>query len=143
VTFASEPLTRDTEVTGPITARLFASTTARDTDFVIKVVDVFPDDSTTPQPGYWNHVSTGNIKGTFRSYKGRYATATAIPTGKVVQYEIQARPTSYLFKKGHRIAFIISSALVPKLMPNTLPAQVTIFHSAQYPSSVTLPIIPR
>jgi putative CocE/NonD family hydrolase len=143
VTYESAPLNHDVEATGPITARLFAKTTASDTDFVFKLIDVFPDaaQSAGPQPGFWNLVTLGNLKGTFRTYKGQFAEQTPIPTGQVVQYDIEGKPTSYLFKAGHRIAVMIESSDSPRLFPNPNPAMVTILHSPQYPSEITLPII--
>lgn len=146
VAYVSPPLAGDMELTGPVTAQLFASTSATDTDFVLKLVDVFPD---TPgaigpgRPGYWNLVTDGNISGVLRSYETGYRAATPIPPGKVVQFGIRLDPTSYLFRKDHRVALVVESADVPRLMPNPNPAQVTVYHSAQYPSRVVLPLIPR
>jgi putative CocE/NonD family hydrolase len=143
VAYVSPPLSKDMEATGPVTAKLFATTTAGDTDFVVKLVDVFPDTpgaSGPGRPGYWNLVTDGNIKGTFRSYATQYRRQTPIPAGKAVQFGVRLDPTSYEFKKGHRIAVIISSADVPRLMPNPNPAAVTILHSAKYPSQIVLPL---
>ena len=144
VTYISAPLARDVEVTGPVTATLYAKTTAKDTDFVFRLIDAFPSDQNGPrgtQRGFWKLATEGNLKGAFRTYKDDYAKATPIPTGKVVRYDVQGYPTSYLFKKGHRIAITISSSEAPMLLPNLNPAAVTIMHSAQYPSEITLPII--
>jgi len=142
VSYVSPPLTHDVEVTGPITASLFARTTSPDTDFVFKLDDVFPD---TPQadvqPGFWKRVTEGNLKGTFRTYKNNFVSQTPIPPGQVVQYDIEGYPTSYLFKKGHRIAVVIQSSDAPRLLPNLNPAVVTILHGPQFPSEITLPII--
>jgi predicted acyl esterase len=66
-----------------------------------------------------------------------------IPTGKVVSFGVRLDPTSYLFKKGHRVAVIVESADSPRLVPNPDPAQVTVLSSRQYPSQVVLPLIPR
>jgi hypothetical protein len=144
VVYETAPLTQDVEVTGPITATLFAQTTSPDTDFVFKVSDVNPTLSlqTNVPPGFWKYVTSGNLKGTFRTYANDYASESPIPTNTPVRYDIQGYPTSYLFKKGHRIAITIESSNMPRLLANLNPANVTILHGPQYPSQVTLPIIP-
>jgi putative CocE/NonD family hydrolase len=145
VVYQGAPLAQDTEVTGPITATLYASSTAADTDFVVKLLDVDPDDQMSQSeapPGYWHLVQPGYLKGTFRSYKSQYRTQTPIPVGQVVRYDIEVWPTSWLFRKGHRIGITVSSSDALAAGPNTNPAQVTIHHSAQYPSQIVLPLIP-
>jgi putative CocE/NonD family hydrolase len=146
VVYLGAPLTQDTEVTGPITATIYASTTAADTDFVVKLVDVDPDTQVAADeapPGYWHFVAPGYLKGTFRTYKSNYVKATPIPTGQVVKYEIQVWPTSWWFRKGHRIGITLASSDALSAGPNTNPAVVTIHHSPAYPSHITLPIIPK
>ena len=143
VSYLTPPLTRDVEVTGPISATLFAKTSSADTDFVFRIADVFPDSpAKEAQPGFWKFVTSGNLRGQFRSSFTGYQKLTPIPKGAVVRYDIEGYPTSYLFKKGHRIAFTIRSSNAPRLMPNTHPAKVTIMHGPSYPSSVKLPVIP-
>jgi putative CocE/NonD family hydrolase len=144
-TFASPPLTRGQEVTGPVTATLYATTTAADTDFVVKLVDIFPDGTysgTGPQPGYWNLVTQGNLKGTFRTFRGDYLKQTPIPTGEVVRFDVNLRATGYWLEKGHRLGVIVTSADFPREILNTNPAVVNVVTSTKYPSHVTLPLIP-
>jgi putative CocE/NonD family hydrolase len=146
--YLGQPLMQDTEVTGPIHATVYAASTAADTDFVIKLLDVEPNDPGQvadghAPPGFWHEVSPGYLKGTFRSYKSNYTTVTPIPVGKVVKYEIEIWPTSWMFRKGHRIGISIASSDSVAAGPNANPAQVTIYHSKQYPSQVTLPVIPK
>jgi putative CocE/NonD family hydrolase len=148
VAYLGSPLTHDTEVTGPITATVYASSTAADTDFVVKLLDVEPDDptqATGPHApgGFWHEVQPGYLKGTFRSYKTGYTHPVPIPAGKVVKYEIEIWPTSWMFMKGHRIGISIASSDSLAAGPNPNPAQVTIYHSKKYPSEVTLPVIPK
>jgi putative CocE/NonD family hydrolase len=148
VVYLGEPLKHDTEVTGPITATIYASTTAADTDFVVKLLDAEPEDGsgfdgTQAPPGFWHEVQPGYLKGTYRSYKSGYVKQTPIPVGKVVRYEIEVWPTSWYFKKGHRIGVAISSSDSLAAGPNPNPANVTIYHSKKYPSSITLPVIPK
>jgi hypothetical protein len=137
--YLTEPLTTDTEVTGPVTMDLVASTTAEDTDFVINVIDVFPDgapSATGPQPGYWNLAVHGQLKGTHRN---GYVRSEPIPPGEQITYHIELQPTSYLFRAGHRIGAQIESADASRSLPNPNPAVVTVFHS----STLTLPVVPR
>jgi putative CocE/NonD family hydrolase len=137
VSFLGGQVAKDTEVTGPITMRLYAKTTSSDTDFVVKLLDIAPNN------GSWTMVPTnGYLKGTFRSYKGDYRSQSDIPKGKVVAYDIQFYPTSWMFKKGHRIGIAIASGDVGEIYPNPNPAYVTVMHSAKYPSAIRLPIIP-
>jgi putative CocE/NonD family hydrolase len=146
--YLSQPLMRDTEVTGPITATIYASSTASDTDFVVKLLDVEPDDPTTfdgkhAPPGFWHEVQPGYLKGTYRSYKSGYVKQTPIPVGQVVRYDIEVWPTSWYFHAGHRLGITIASSDGLAAGPNTNPAQVTVYHSKKYPSRITLPIIPK
>jgi putative CocE/NonD family hydrolase len=145
VAFAATPLKADTEVTGPVTMHLCATTTAEDTDFVFKLVDVYPDEFVAqgPQPGYWKFVTEGQIKGQFRSEQLGYFHKWPIPPApKAVCYDIAAHPTSYVFKKGHSMAVIVQSADAVRYRPNTNPAVVTVVSTKQNPSFVTLPIRP-
>jgi putative CocE/NonD family hydrolase len=144
-TFVSPPASSGTELTGPVTATLYAKTTATDTDFVVKLVDVFPDGTysgTGPQPGYWSLVTQGNLKGTFRTFKDNYLKQTPIPANEVVKYEVQLRATGYWLEKGHSLGVIVTSADFPRETLNQNPAVVTVVSSPQYPSHVTLPVIP-
>jgi putative CocE/NonD family hydrolase len=148
VAYLGQPLAQDTEVTGPITATIYASSTAADTDFVVKLLDVEPNDPTQvtgphAPGGFWHEVQPGYLKGTFRTYKSGYVSPEPIPVGKVVKYEIEIWPTSWMFHKGHRIGLSVASSDSLAAGPNPNPAQVTIYHSAQYPSHVTLPVIPK
>jgi hypothetical protein len=137
VTFLGDVLTEDTEVTGPITMKLFATTTATDTDWVGKLIDVAPD-------GTWTHARTnGYLKSTFRSYTGDYVFQSDTPPGEVVEYDIQFYPTSWMFRAGHRIALSISSADLGEIYPNPNPAQISILYGPEHPSAITLPVIPQ
>jgi putative CocE/NonD family hydrolase len=137
VSFLGDPVAKDTEVTGPITMRLYAKTTSSDTDFVVKLLDVAPDGTST-------QVRTdGYLNGKFRGYQRDYRTESPIPTGKVVAYDVAFYPTSWMFKKGHRIGLAVASGDLGEIYPNPNPAVVEIEHSPQYPSAVTLPVIPH
>ena len=143
--FTSDPLASDLELTGPITVKLFAATSAVDTDFTAKLVDVRPD-------GYAHNLQDGIVR-------ARYRTSARQPSfitpGRVHEYTIDLWATSHVCKAGHRLRVEISSSNFPRFdrNPNTgavlgvddrlESAQQTIHHSAEYPSHIVLPIIPR
>ena len=143
--YTSEPLEQEMEITGPVTVQLFAASSARDTDFTAKLVDVQPD-------GYVRNLQDGIIRARYRDSK---ESPTFLTPGQVYTYTIDLWATSYLFRPGHQIRVEISSSNFPRFdrNPNTgAPsgeddrlqiASQTIHHSASYPSHITLPIIPR
>ena len=143
--YTSEPLPRDLEITGPISVRLFASSTAVDTDFTAKLVDVRPD-------GYAHNLQDGIIRARFRS---SVSEPSLIEPGRVYEYEIDLWSVSHLVKAGHQIRLEVSSSNFPRFdrNPNTgapigqdsrmETARQTVHHSGDYPSHVVLPIIPR
>jgi len=142
--YTTPPLEEDVEVTGPITVKLYASSSARDTDFTAKLDDVHPD-------GTSMLIELG-------VRRARYREGTAAPKlitpGEVLPYEIKVWPTSNVFKAGHRIRLEISSSNFPMWdrNPNTghpfaedaelQVADQVIHHDEEHPSSITLPIIP-
>ncbi len=137
LSYVTEPLVDPVEVTGPISMRLDAASSSTDTDWVVKLIDVYPPDTSEgPQPGYWNIVTTGWLKGTHRSSDVR---PEPIPPNVEVGYSIKVWPTSYLFQPGHRIGLMIGSADAARRLPNPNPAVNTVFHS----STITLPVVPR
>jgi uncharacterized protein len=133
------------EVTGPILVKLWAASSAVDTDFTAKLVDVAPS-------GYARNLTDGIIR-------ARYRASTAMPTliepERVYEYTIDLWATSHLFDTGHRIRVEISSSNFPRFdrNPNTgaafaqdatlRPAVQTILHDADHPSHIVLPIISR
>ncbi len=143
--YTSEPLHADTELTGPITVTLYAATTAPDTDFTAKLVDVRPD-------GFAHNLQDGIVRARYRSSAG---VPSPIAPGRVYRYDIDLWATSHLVRAGHRVRVDISSSNFPRFdrNPNTgaalgaddrlETAQQTVHHSAQYPSHITLPVIPR
>ena len=132
------------EVTGPITVTLYARTTAPDTDFTAKLVDVFPDGSAI-------NLANGIQRASFRA---SLSHPTPIRPGEVYRYEIHVWPTSNLFGQGHRIRLEISSSDYPQFAPNPNTgepfgssaawkvATQTILHDPGHPSSLILPVIP-
>jgi putative CocE/NonD family hydrolase len=142
LTYTTPILTEDVEVTGPISATLFAATSARDTDWMMKLVDVHPD-------GRAFNLTEGVIRARYR-----HNVEELLEPGKVYEYKIDLQVTSNLFKRGHRIRIQISSTDFPRYQrnPNTgdplledkelAPALQRVFHDARYPSRITLPVIP-
>ena len=143
--YSSPPLTEPLEVTGPITVKLYARTTAPDTDFTAKLIDVFPDGTAV-------NVANGVQRASFRE---SLSHPTPVTPGKVYAYEIHVWPTSNRFAPGHRIRLDISSSNFPHfdVNPNTgeplgknrrtLVVQNTVFHEDKRPSSVQLSLMPR
>jgi len=143
LTYTTAVLTDDVEVTGPITATLFAATQGRDTDWIVKLVDVHPD-------GRAFNLTDGVVRARYRN--GAEALLTP---GEVYEYHLDLQVTSNVFARGHRIRIQISSTDFPRLHrnPNTgepllddaalVPVVQSVFHDADHPSRVTLPVIPR
>ena len=143
--FSSPPLDREVEVTGPIVAHLWASSSALDTDWVVKVCDVHPD-------GYVLRLSDGMIRARYRRSQ---AEPSPLEPGRVEEYVIELLPTSNLFRRGHRIRVEVASASFPAFDRNLntgnplgadssgVPAVQLVHHDAEHPSHVVLPIIPR
>ncbi len=141
--YSTPPLEHDVEVTGPVTVTLYASSSARDTDFTAKVDDVYPD-------GTSMLIDYGIQRARYRKSE---TNPTLIEPGKIYQYTIHVWPTSNLFKAGHRIQLEISSSNFPMYdrNPNTghafaqdadlQVAEQTIYHDIHHPSEVTLPIV--
>jgi len=143
--FTSAPLEADIEVTGPIVIKLFAISSAVDTDFTGKLVDVWPN-------GKAYNLADGIVRARYRK---SVLNPEFIEPGKVYEYGITLRATSNVFKAGHRIRVQISSSNFPKWDRNpntghtigqdaeTQKAVQTIYHNGQYPSHILLPVIPR
>jgi putative CocE/NonD family hydrolase len=148
--FQTEPLAADVTVVGPISVRLFASSSAIDTDFTAKLVDVYPPSVDFPR-GFDLNLTDGILRARYRD--GRTKQEPIAP-GQVYQFEIRPFPTANVFKKGHRIRLDISSSNFPRfdVNPNTgeplgqnrrmIEANNTVYHSAARPSQVLLPVLP-
>jgi putative CocE/NonD family hydrolase len=145
--YATPPLEEPVEVTGAISATLFAASSARDTDWMARLVDLAPG-------GEAVHVVDGVVRARYR--RSRTHPSPLVPE-QVERYEVNLWATSRVFDRGHRIGVVISSSNFPKYdrHPNVyadlrkiterdfLRATQTIHHSAEYPSAVHLPIVPR
>jgi len=146
--YTSDPLKKDMEVTGPIRAQIFASSSAEDTDFVVKVSDVHPI-------GYSQNI-TPPLSGVIRArYRNSESEPSLLTPGHIYEFAVDLMFTSHVFKKGHRIRVSITSSYFPLIdrNPNTghpfgtdsemISAKQTIFHDDKHPSRIILPVIPR
>ena len=143
--YTSERLSQDVEVTGPIMLTLYAASSASDTDFSGTLVDVHPG-------GKAIIISEGIVRARFRD---SYESPTLLEPSKVYQFTIPIWETSNLFRKGHRMRLEVSRSNFPRFDRNLNtggdPATDTemqvakqrIHHEREYPSHITLPIIPR
>ncbi|TWU17235.1 Cocaine esterase [Novipirellula galeiformis] len=150
IVFQSEPLEEDLEVTGEIEVRLFASSSAVDTDFTAKLIDVYPPSSDWPG-GFDLNIGDGIVRARFRESLQKEVMMTP---GETYEFTIKLYPTSNVFKKGHRIRVDISSSNFPRfdVNPNTgeplnrhrmtKVAQQTLYHDSTRPSRIILPVIP-
>ena len=142
--YSSEPLKADTEITGPVTVDLWASSSAPDTDFTAKLDVVKPD-------GEVINLNNGIVRTAFRD---SLSSPQPADPGRPHEYQISVWPTSYLLRAGDVIRLEISSSDYPQFAPNPntgqpfgqsaemQPATQTINHDAANPSSIVLPIIP-
>jgi putative CocE/NonD family hydrolase len=143
--YSTPPLDRDVEVTGPVTVTLWASTSATDTDFTAKLVDVCED-------GCARNLTDGIIRARYRDSMSK---PTLLEPGRAYCYDIDLWATSNVFKAGHQIRLEISSSNFPRFDRNTntgniiaedtelRPALQTVFHDGQQASYVSLSIVPR
>ncbi|MBL7134144.1 MAG: CocE/NonD family hydrolase, partial [Phycisphaerae bacterium] len=143
--YTTEPLAEDMEVTGPVEMKLYAASSAVNTDFTATLTDVHPD-------GKAIHICEGIRGVTFRE---SLENPTFITPGKVYRYTIDLWETSMVFKRGHRIRLEISSSNFPRFARNQntdkpfgtsaqiKKARQTILHNAKYPSHLILPVIPE
>ena len=144
--YTTKILTKDIEVTGPITATIFAATDAKDTDFSVKLVDVYPD-------GMAVNIQDGIVRASMRNNDPR--NLTPLTPNEVEEYNIDLWATSNVFKAGHKIRVEVSSSNFPRYNRNlntgepvtgatkTQIADQKIFHTPEYPSHIVLPVIPR
>jgi putative CocE/NonD family hydrolase len=142
--YTSDVLQEELEVTGPVRVVLYASSDAVDTDFVARLVDVYPDGTTY-------NMAEGMLRARYRESLSR---PSLLQPGQVYRFEIDLVGTSVAFLKGHRIRVHVTSSHFPQFdrNPNTgakfgatkevRAAQQTIYHDAERPSHILLPVIP-
>ncbi|HEY6850748.1 MAG TPA: CocE/NonD family hydrolase [Terracidiphilus sp.] len=144
--YSTPALARDLEVTGPVTLDLFAISSAVDTDFTAKLVDVGPD-------GFARNLTEGILRARFR--ESTTGAPKLMTPGQVYEFKIDLWSTSNVFLKGHRIRLEVSSSNFPRFDRNlntgkdggTSAAMVTatntVLHDAAHPSALILPVVPE
>jgi len=142
--YTTKPLESDLEVIGPVQVTLYAATSAKDTDFTAKLVDVFPD-------GNARNLTDGILRLRYRNSADKPEPANP---GQVYRLAIDAGVTSNVFLKGHRIRVEISSSNFPRFDRNpntggkiadetkTVTAAQTVYHDRSHPSELTLMAVP-
>jgi putative CocE/NonD family hydrolase len=146
--YQTEPLEKDVEVTGHIEVELFASSSAKDTDFVVRLLDVHPD-------GRAFNLMSPTVEVIRARYREGEEKVALLEPGVVVPIRLNRLVTSNLFRAGHRIRIHVTSSLFPHFDRNpntgepvgksarTEVARQEIHHNASHPSRIVLPVIPR
>jgi putative CocE/NonD family hydrolase len=142
--YSMGPLERDLEVTGPVTATLFVKSSAVDTDFTAKLVDVAPD-------GFAQDLTEGILRMRYRTSPER---AGLMNPGQIYEISVDLWATANIFLKGHGLRLEVSSSNFPRFDRNlntgeeikvartSVSATNTILHDAQHPSALVLPVMP-
>jgi putative CocE/NonD family hydrolase len=156
ITFVSEVLSYDVRVAGQPVAKFFASTSGTDSDWVVKLIDVYPAEyPEAPElGGYELPISMDILRG---RYRDNLSKPTAIPANRVIGYEVKLPQVSHRFLPGHRIMLQIQSSWFPlydrnpqNFVPNIFTAKKSdyvkatqrVYTSAKFPSRIELPLIP-
>jgi uncharacterized protein len=154
LSWETEPLGDDVTITGKITARLYASTTGTDSDWVVKLIDVYPeDDPVEPAMGGYQLMIANEV------FRGRFRTSFERPEplvpGRVTDFTIDLHAADHRFLKGHRIMVQVQSTWFPLIdrNPQTYvenifqakasdyrPATQRVYRSKDHPSSIVLPV---
>jgi putative CocE/NonD family hydrolase len=141
--YTSDVLKEDTEVSGFIEAVLYVSSNVRDTDFTLKLIDVYPDDT-----AYNLDETVQRVR-----YREGYDKEVFMEEGNVYEVNLTPLSTSNVFKKGHRIRIEISSSNFPRFARNLntggnnydesvgVVATNKVHHSKAYPSQIRIPIV--
>ena len=142
--YQTPPLERGVEVTGPVKVVLWAASSAADTDFVAKLIDVWPD-------GFAQELSHGIVRA---RYRDSFESPSPLEPDRPCEFHIAVNPTSNLFRPGHRIRLDVTSSDFPNFDRNhntggddyrearLRAARQRIYHDAGRPSRVVLPVIP-
>jgi uncharacterized protein len=156
LTYQTPPLKEDLTITGEPIVHLFAATTGSDADWVVKLIDVYPDSIDPPSMGGFEFMLAEEV---FRArYRNGFATPKAVTPGQVEPYEFSLRSRDHTFKAGHRIMVQIQSTWFPLIdrnpqtyVPNIYeavqsdfrPATQSIYRSRGNASYVSLPVNSR
>jgi uncharacterized protein len=157
LTWQTDELTEDITLAGQVTAKLFASTTGSDSDWVVKLIDVYPQKDTEDWKlsGYELMISDEIFRG---RYHDSYEKPEPLKPGEVTPFTIDLHTQDHVFKKGHRIMVQVQSTWFPlydrnpqNFVPNIFEAKDSdyqsatqrIYRSKQYPSSVAIMTLPQ
>jgi hypothetical protein len=157
LSWESDPLEADISIAGKIEAHLFASTTGSDSDWVVKLIDVYPEKMAgdPKMSGYQLMVANEVFRG---RYRNSFERPEPIPPDEVILYTIDLHSQNYCFQKGHRIMVQVQSTWFPLIdrnpqtfVPNIFeakqadfrPATQRIWRSAKFSSHVTVPVVRR
>jgi uncharacterized protein len=147
-TFTMPALDHDVTVTGEVTADLFAATTGSDADWVVKLIDEYPEDAAAPDAGYQLMVAEEIFRG---RYLKSFEQPEPLTPGAVNEFKWSLHGVDHTFLKGHRIMVEVQSSWFPlydrnpqTFVPNIMTAPkgtyrvetMTIYGSARYPSRV-------
>jgi hypothetical protein len=157
LSWESEPLEADLTIAGNVTAHLFASTTGSDADWIVKLIDVYPEH----HPENWD-LAGFQLMVSNEVFRGRYRKSFEKPEpitpGEVLDYTFSLHTQNYTFRKGHRLMVQVQSTWFPIIdrnpqtfVPNIFEAQEAdfrlathrIYRSAKYPSHVSIPVASR
>jgi uncharacterized protein len=149
--YSTAPMTEDTEISGPVSLELYTKSSAVDTDFTAKLVDVWPD-------GFAQNLTEGILRARYRDSR---ETPTLLNPGQVYKLTIDVWATSNVFKKGHQLRLEISSSNFPRFDRNLntgatrylkdsdgkseqhfMSATNMVLHDAEHPSALTMPVVP-
>ncbi len=155
LSFETEPLSTEVTVSGDVMAKLFASTTGTDADWVVKLIDVYPNDyPADPKLGGYQLMIAGDV---FRArFRNSYEKPAPVVPNQVTPYTIDLHGADYTFLKGHRIMVQVQSSWFPLIdrnpqtyVPNIYrakdrdfkPATQRVFRSDAYPSRLELSVV--
>jgi hypothetical protein len=155
LTYVTEPLTSEVRISGVPSVDLFAATTGTDADWVVKLIDVYPDmlPERLEMSGYELPVGMDIFRG---RYRDSFSNPTAIPAGKAQRYRFTLPPANHIFKPGHRIMVQIQSSWFPlydrnpqTFVKNIFLAQPqdfkaatqTVFQGGTQASAIWLPLV--
>jgi uncharacterized protein len=157
LTWQTDDLREDVTLVGQVTARLFASTTGTDSDWVVKLIDVYPQkvENDWKLSGYELMIADEIFRG---RYRRSYEKPEAITAGEVTPYVINLHTADHVFKKGHRIMVQVQSTWFPlydrnpqRFVPNIFEAKDSdyqkatqrVYRSKAFPSSVEISVVPE
>ena len=155
LSWETPPLASDLTIAGEVVAKLFASTTGTDADWIVKLIDVYPESypENWSLAGYQLMVSNEVFRG---RYRRSFETPAPIPANQVQEYRFSLHTQNYTFKAGHRVMVQVQSTWFPLIdrNPQTFTKSIfdaeekdfvrathRVYRSARYPSRVEIPVV--